>query len=184
MSMSEAFSLFYTLIKLYYTESSELSQPSSLAQDWIPLCQAQAGKGFPDVRQNEREIKFIRVGDAVGTVGQLKGERTLNGGPWSTFIPRVQGVGQGSRGSSADRMRHVYWAEGRVGQIPSPCGLGGETGYTVLLIVTTCGGRKDDRVWFCPFLHSKTLLGFICSSVLGSPHSPLEAKNSGVIHGS
>ena len=38
-------------------------------------------KEFPDARQNEREIKFIRVGDAVRTVGQLKGELTLNGGP-------------------------------------------------------------------------------------------------------
>ena len=33
------------------------------------------------MRQNEREIKFIRVGDAVTTVGQLKGELTLNRGP-------------------------------------------------------------------------------------------------------
>ena len=38
-------------------------------------------KNFPDMRQNEREIKFIRVGDAVRTAGQLKGERTLNGDP-------------------------------------------------------------------------------------------------------
>ena len=43
--------------------------------------QARAGKEFPDMRQNEREIKFIRVGDAVGTAGQLKGEPTLNRGP-------------------------------------------------------------------------------------------------------
>ena len=28
-------------------------------------------KNFPDMRQNEREIKFIRVGDAVGK-GKLK----------------------------------------------------------------------------------------------------------------
>ena len=39
------------------------------------------GKEFPDMRQNEREIKFIRVGDAVRTAGQLKGEPTLNRGP-------------------------------------------------------------------------------------------------------
>ena len=38
------------------------------------------GKEFPDMRQNEREIKFIRVGDAVRRAGQLKGELTLNGG--------------------------------------------------------------------------------------------------------
>ena len=41
----------------------------------------QAGKEFPDIRQNERETKFIRVGDAVRTAGQLKGEPTLNKGP-------------------------------------------------------------------------------------------------------
>ena len=37
----------------------------------------QAGKEFPDMRQKEREMKFIRVGDAVRTAGQLKGELTL-----------------------------------------------------------------------------------------------------------
>ena len=45
------------------------------------VVRAQVGKEFPDTRQNEREIKFIRVGDAVRTVGQLKGEPTLNSGP-------------------------------------------------------------------------------------------------------
>ena len=45
------------------------------------MLQAWIGKEFPDMRQNEREIKFIRVGDVVRTVGQLKGEPTLNGGP-------------------------------------------------------------------------------------------------------
>ena len=39
------------------------------------------GKEFSDMRQNEREIKFIRVGGAVRPAGQLKGERTLNRGP-------------------------------------------------------------------------------------------------------
>ena len=38
-------------------------------------------KEFPDMSQNEREIKFIRVGDAVRIAGQLKGEPTLNRGP-------------------------------------------------------------------------------------------------------
>ena len=41
---------------------------------------ARVGKEFPHMRQNKREIKFIRVGDAVRTVGQLKGELTLNRG--------------------------------------------------------------------------------------------------------
>ena len=42
---------------------------------------AGVGKEFPDMRQNEREIKFIRVGDAVRTAGQLKGEPMMNRGP-------------------------------------------------------------------------------------------------------
>ena len=42
------------------------------------MVRAQVGKEFPDMRQNEGEIKFIRVGDAVRTAGQLKGELTLN----------------------------------------------------------------------------------------------------------
>ena len=45
------------------------------------MIHAQVGKEFPDMKQNEREIKFIRVGDAVRTVGQLKGEPVLNRGP-------------------------------------------------------------------------------------------------------
>ena len=57
------------------------------------MVRARVGKEFPDLRQNERRIKFIRVGDAVRTAGQLKGEPKLNRGPKSTFIPRVQGVG-------------------------------------------------------------------------------------------
>ena len=44
------------------------------------MVQAQAENEFPDMRQNEREINFIRVGDAFRTVGQLKGERTLKQG--------------------------------------------------------------------------------------------------------
>ena len=39
------------------------------------------GKEFPDMRQNEREIRFIRVGDAVRTAGQLEGELMLNRSP-------------------------------------------------------------------------------------------------------
>ena len=31
-------------------------------------------KGFPDMRQNERRKKFVRLGEAVRTMGQLKGE--------------------------------------------------------------------------------------------------------------
>ena len=41
------------------------------------LGQAWVGKEFPDMRQNERETQFIRVGDAVTTAGQLRGELML-----------------------------------------------------------------------------------------------------------
>ena len=53
---------------------SSRSQNLHLVGVWV-------GKEFPDMRQNEREIKFIRVGDAVNTVGQSKGEPALNRGP-------------------------------------------------------------------------------------------------------
>lgn len=42
---------------------------------------ALVGKEFPDMRQSEREIKFISVGDAIRTAGQLKREPSLNRGP-------------------------------------------------------------------------------------------------------
>ena len=46
-----------------------------------PVVWVRVGKEFPDMRQNEREVKFIRVGDTVRTAGQLNGELTLNRGP-------------------------------------------------------------------------------------------------------
>ena len=45
------------------------------------MVQARARKEFPDMRQNEREIKFIRIGEAVRRAGQLKRELTLNRDP-------------------------------------------------------------------------------------------------------
>ena len=60
------------------------ASPASLLGTLWPfrtvVVQEQVGKEFPDVRQKRREIKFIRVGDAVRTVSQLKGEPTLNKG--------------------------------------------------------------------------------------------------------
>ena len=43
------------------------------------VVRAWVGKEFPDMRQNERRIKFIRVGDAIRTAGQ--GDPMLNRGP-------------------------------------------------------------------------------------------------------
>ena len=50
------------------------------------MVRVRIGKEFSYMRQNEREIKFIRVGDAVRTAGQLKGELTLNGGGLSPLL--------------------------------------------------------------------------------------------------
>ena len=62
-------------------------------------------------------------------------------------------------------MRHVYWAVGRVRQIPSLFGVGGETGYAAQEDLKSAfsynmGEGRTIRVWFFRFLHSKTLLGF------------------------
>ena len=57
------------------------------------MVQAWVGKEFPDMRQNEREIKFIRMGDAVRTVGRLKRELTLNRGSLVHFY--TQGTRSG-----------------------------------------------------------------------------------------
>ena len=45
------------------------------------MVHVQVRKEFSDMRQNEKEMKFIRVGGAVRTAAQLKGEPTLNRGP-------------------------------------------------------------------------------------------------------
>ena len=38
----------------------------------------QAGKQFPDMRQNERRREFMRAGDAVRTEGRFKGKPVLS----------------------------------------------------------------------------------------------------------
>ena len=38
------------------------------------MVREQVGKEFPDMRQDEKRIKFIRVGDTVSTVSWLKRE--------------------------------------------------------------------------------------------------------------
>ena len=61
----------------------------------IVVVWAWVGKEFPDMRQNEREIKFIRMGDAVRTAGQLKGEPTLNRGSLVHFYTQGTRSGRG-----------------------------------------------------------------------------------------
>ena len=83
------------------------------------MFRAQVRKGFPDIRQKEREIKFIRVGDAVVAMGQLEGS-DVEWGSLVHFYTQGTRSGMGSCGSFADWMRHVYWEGGRVRQIPPP----------------------------------------------------------------
>ena len=54
------------------------------------MVQAQVEKEFLNMRQNEREIWFIRIGDAIRTAGQLKGESTLNGVLSPLLYPRYK----------------------------------------------------------------------------------------------
>ena len=56
-------------------------QIQMIKENKIAVVRAWVGKEFPGMRHNEREIKFIRLGNTVRTAGQLKGEPTLNGGP-------------------------------------------------------------------------------------------------------
>ena len=48
------------------------------------------GKEFPGMRQNERRIEFIRVGDAVRRVGWLKEEPAPFVDVWPIFIASGQ----------------------------------------------------------------------------------------------
>ena len=70
-------------------------------------------------------------------------------------------------------MSHVYRVEGRIRQIPSPYGVGGEPGYTaqedLKSISRYHGGGKDDKGLVFLFLQSKTSLVFFCSFVFGLP---------------
>ena len=81
-----AHSLFHSLLLTPALPGSKRLQ-MTLTISWSSqdgggvVVRLRAGKEFPDTRQNEREIKFIRVGDAVRTANQLKGELTLNRGP-------------------------------------------------------------------------------------------------------
>ena len=52
----------------------------SVSREMNVLVWVRVEKEFPDMRQNEKEIKFIRMGDTVTTEGQLKREPTLNRG--------------------------------------------------------------------------------------------------------
>ena len=54
------------------------------------MVHVQVRKEFSDMRQNERRIKFIRVGDAVRTIGQLKGELKTFTDLQPTFIASGQ----------------------------------------------------------------------------------------------
>ena len=80
-------SIFFRRTPLQASPKPATACLSSITTGYAPqplrtvVVQAQVGKEFPDMRQKRREIKFIRVGDAVRRVGQLKREPTWNRGP-------------------------------------------------------------------------------------------------------
>ena len=61
-------------------------------------------------------------------------------------------------------MRHVYWAVGRVRQIPSLFGVGGETGYAAQedlksIKSYSMGEGRTIRVWFfCSYILRPSLV--------------------------
>ena len=77
------------------------------------VVQVQVGKQFPDMRQNEREVKFIRVRRASGLCCLLEqqassGRTSIEQGSLVHFY--TEGTRSGIRpcGSFADWRRHVY----------------------------------------------------------------------------
>ena len=113
----------------------------------------QVGKELPEMRQNEREIKFTWVEDAVRMAGQLKGEPTFEQGSLVHFYT------QGTR-SWITVFQVICWLDeacildgGRVRQIPSSYGIGGETGYAARENLKSInsynmGEGRTIRVWF------------------------------------
>ena len=82
---------------------------------------ARVGKEFPDMRQNERKIKIIRVGDAVRTAGQLKGEPPLTRELLSPLLyPGCKEWGGGLVGPLLIGRGTYTGSGGRVRHIPSP----------------------------------------------------------------
>ena len=58
---------------------------SVMVQVWV-------GKDFPDMRQNEREIKFIRMGDSYNS-GPAQGKTDVEQGSLVHFYTQGKGVG-------------------------------------------------------------------------------------------
>ena len=66
---------------IFFSRQLINSHCQTVGPEVLVVVRARAGKEFPDMRQNEREIRFIRMGDTVRTAGQLKGEPPLSRGP-------------------------------------------------------------------------------------------------------
>ena len=109
------------------------------------------GKELPDMRQSEREIKFIRMGDAVKNSGLAQGRTNVE---WESLVHFYT---QGTR-SGIGVLWVICWLDeacilrgwgGEEGKylLHSSIWVGGETGYTAPLTVTT-RGREGHKVWF------------------------------------
>ena len=141
------------------------------------MVQAWVGKKFPDKRQNETRMKFIRVGKGELLTAQLTGFLILREswrltGVLDSFLYLV--CKEQDRGLAGHLLigwgRYLRGSRWRGRQIAST--YRGKEGRQVILvrrtwnslIVPTVGmGEKVNKGLVFPFLYSKTLLHSICS---------------------
>ena len=86
------------------------------------------------VAQSRTRLKWLssssRMGDTVRTAGQLKGEPTFEQESLVHFFTHGTRSGIGVLGVLCWLHEEPILGGGRVRQVPSPCGIGEETGYT------------------------------------------------------
>ena len=106
---------------------------------------AWVGKGFPDMRQNERENKAYQSGRCCYNSGPAQGRTDIEQGSLVHFHTQDTRSGMGSCRSFADWMRHVYWVGEEQGKYLLPIGKRGDRLYCSINSYTMVG---DVRVWF------------------------------------
>ena len=126
-----------------------LSELTVVAHGWI-------GKEFPDRRQNERRIKFIRVGKGTVT-GSISGwlpeeEPTLNRVLGPFLLPGCKELDRGLCRSFADWMRFVYWLRVREIKCLLPIWerrhYSAQEGLKILQLLQHGGGKNDKGLVF------------------------------------
>ena len=154
---------------------ASFKRKSIMVHTWV-------GKEFPDMRQNERKIKFIRVGEAVRTRASSRENRCWTGvlGPFLQpgFRSRIGVLRVICRLDEACILR----GGNSKAETFSLYGVEGETGYTaqedLKFFNSYNKGERgmirgcffsvpafQDLPWFYRSLHSMTVLGFFWSFI-------------------